>query len=178
MGGDPNRDGSGNNDLLYIPADFILCPSTSNAAPTAAGPCRTSAGATQNALDNSLFTNFLSSVGLGGVTGTPKRNSVYQPWTRRLDFHYELGLPPVNRFRVLVQADILNLLNLMDREFGVERFVTNQTYNPVTFSGIDPVSGKAVYRETAAGRLTPGNQYSTGNIASRWQARLGLRVNF
>ncbi|HEY6141130.1 MAG TPA: carboxypeptidase regulatory-like domain-containing protein [Thermoanaerobaculia bacterium] len=179
MGGDPNRDGSGNNDLLYIPTDFILCPSTSNGAPTAAAPCRTSAGVTQNALNNSLFTNFLDSVGLGNAAGTtPKRNSIYQPWTRRLDFHYELGLPPVNRFRVLVQADILNLLNLMDREFGVERFVTNQTYNAVTFSGIDPTTNKPVYRETAAGRLTPGNQYSTGNIASRWQGRLGLRVNF
>ena len=36
MGGDPNGDGSGNNDLLYIPTDLILCPSEpSNAAPNA-----------------------------------------------------------------------------------------------------------------------------------------------
>ena len=179
MGGDPNKDGSGNNDLLYIPSDFILCPSTANGAPSAAAPCRTSAGATQSPLANSLFTNFLDSVGLGNEAGTtPKRNSAYQPWTRRLDFHYELGLPPISRFRVLLQADILNLLNLMDRDFGVERFVSNGTYNAVTYSGQDPTTGKPVYRETASGRLTPGNEYSTANIGSRWQGRLGLRINF
>lgn len=179
LGGDPNKDGSSNNDLLFIPSDMILCPSTSNGAPTAAGPCRTSAGAVQNQLDISVWNNFLNSVGLQPGTGTaPKRNSLYQPWTRRLDFHYELGLPAINRFRVLVQADILNLLNLMDRDFGVERFVSNNTYMPVTYSGQDPVTGKPVYRETASGRLTPGNQYSTANLGSRWQGRLGLRINF
>jgi outer membrane receptor for ferrienterochelin and colicin len=179
MGGDPNKDGSGNNDLLFIPTDFILCSSTANAAPTAAAPCRTSAGANQNPLDISVWNNFLNSVGLQPGSGAaPKRNSLYQPWTRRLDFHYELGLPQIYHVRVLVQADILNLLNLMDREFGVERFVSNGTYNLVTYSGQDPTTGKPVYRETAAGRLTPGNQYSTANLASRWQGRLGLRVNF
>ncbi|HEV2721746.1 MAG TPA: hypothetical protein VG323_17135, partial [Thermoanaerobaculia bacterium] len=157
---------------------FILCPSTSNAAPNATSPCR-SATATQTPLDNSVFTNFLSSVGLGGQAGTaPKRNSAYQPWTRRLDFHYELGLPQFYHTRVLVQADILNLLNLFDKNSGVERFVVNNTYNPVTYSGQDPTTGKPVYRESAAGRLTPGNQFVTANLASRWQGRLGLRVNF
>src|SRR5207248_6443134 len=86
MGGDPNRDGSGNNDLLFIPADLILCPATSNGAPNATATCRTSAGVTQTALDKTLFTTFLNSVGLQAGTGTsPKRNSLQQPWTRRLD---------------------------------------------------------------------------------------------
>jgi hypothetical protein len=49
---------------------------------------------------------------------------------------------------------------------------------PVTYSGQDPTSGLPVYREAAAGRLTPGNQFSTGNLASRWQGRLGVRVSF
>ncbi|MDQ6801798.1 MAG: carboxypeptidase regulatory-like domain-containing protein [Acidobacteriota bacterium] len=179
LGGDPNRDGSGNNDLLFIPSDLILCPATSNAAPTAAGPCRTSGGATQTALDTNLFSTFLSSVGLKAGAGTaPLRNSLQQPWTRRLDFHYEIGLPPMWRTRILVQADVLNLMNMFDKNSGVEKFVTNNTYMPVTYSGQDPTTGKPVYRETAPGRLTPGNQFSTANLGSRWQGRLGLRVNF
>ena len=36
----------------------------------------------------------------------------------------------------------------------------------------------AGFCEAAANRLTPGNQFSTGNIASRWQGRLGVRVSF
>jgi outer membrane receptor protein involved in Fe transport len=179
MGGDPNRDGSSNNDLLFIPTDLILCPSTSNGAPNATAPCRTSGGTTQTPLDVNLWNTFLQSVGLKPGTGSaPLRNSLQQPWTRRLDFHYEIGLPPVWRTRVLVQADILNLMNVFDKNQGVERFVNNQTYMPVTYSGQDPTTGKPVYREAAGGRLTPGTQFSTANLGSRWQGRLGLRVNF
>ena len=179
MGGDPNRDGSSNNDLLFIPADLILCPATSNGTPTAAAPCRTSAGVTQTALDPALFATFLNSVGLkAGIGEAPKRNVLQQPWNRRMDFHYEIGLPQVFRARVLVQADVLNLLNMFDKNAGVEKFVNNGTYMPVTYSGQDPTTGKPVYREAASGRLTPGNQFSTANLGSRWQGRLGLRVNF
>ena len=179
MGGDPNRDGSGNNDLLFIPSDLILCPSTATAAPTAAGPCRTTAGVNQTPLDVNVFNNFLQSVGLKPGSGSaPLRNSLQQPWTRRLDFHYEIGLPQVFRTRVLISADILNLLNMFDKNQGVERFVNNQTYMPVTYSGQDPTTGKPVYRETALGRLTPGTQFSTANLGSRWQGRLGVRLNF
>jgi len=178
MGGDPNGDGSGNNDLLYIPANLILCPNNANAAPNATAVCRSNT-ATFQPLDKSAFDNFLTSVGYEPNSGeAPERNSLRQPWTRRLDFHYELGLPTLLGTQVSLQADILNFLNIFDDEAGIQRFVTNNTYMPVTYSGQDPTSGLPVYREAAAGRLTPGNQFSTANLASRWQGRLGIRINF
>jgi len=180
MNGDPNRDGSQNNDLLFVPGanNLILCPSTATSAPTAAGPCRT-ATATQTPLDVTKFYDFLKSVGVDPTSGSIlDRNNIRQPWTRRLDFHYEIGLPPLYSARLLVQADVLNVLNIFDKEAGVQRFVVNSTYFPITYSGQDPTSGKPVYREAAANRLTPGNQFSTANLGSRWQGRLGLRVNF
>jgi hypothetical protein len=176
MGGDANRDGSSNNDLLYLPgpSNMILCPSNAT-APTATAPC----GSGRNPIDISQLTNFLGSVGLDpNKTGNLERNSLRQPWTRRLDLHYGLGLPQFMGARVLIEADILNLLNLFDNESGVQRFVVNNTYMPVTYQGQDPTSGKPVYREAAAGRLTPRNQFATANTASRWQGRLGLRINF
>ena len=203
MGGDPNRDGSTNNDLLFVPAGgVILCPSSASAAPTAAGPCRTTAGATATPLDSSLFTNFLQSVGLNPASGQIlTRNLLRQPWTRRLDLHYGIGLPQVLGARVMIEADLLNALNMVDSKYGVERFVSNSTYSSVAFNGIDPATGKAVYREATTtncsaadvssgvagctattvrktGTLTLGNQFSTANLGSRWQGRLGLRVNF
>ena len=178
MGGDPNRDGSGNNDLLFIPSNLILCPSTANAAPNATAPCRSNS-ATFTPLDQSAFNNFLTSVGYEPNSGeAPERNSLRQPWTRRLDFHYELGLPTFMGIGVAIQADILNFLNVFDKDAGQQRFVLNNTYMPVTYSGQDPTTGLPVYREAATGRLTPGNQFSTGNLASRWQGRLGVRINF
>jgi Carboxypeptidase regulatory-like domain/TonB-dependent Receptor Plug Domain len=182
LAGDPNRDGSQNNDLLYIPTDLILCPTNATLAPSAAGPCRATVSGQQvvvNPLDKARFTDFLTSVGMEPGSGeTPERNSLRQPWTRRLDFHYELGLPELFSSRVSIQADILNLLNLFDEDSGIQRFVLNNTYQPVAFTGIDPATNLPVYREAAAGRLTPGNQFSTANLGSRWQGRLGLRVSF
>jgi hypothetical protein len=205
MGGDPNRDGSTNNDLLFVPsAGIILCPSSASGAPNATAPCRTSGGATATPLDASLFTNFLQSVGLNPASGQIlSRGVVRQPWTRRLDLHYGIGLPQFMRARVMIEADLLNALNMLDSKYGVERFVANSSYSSVAFNGIDPTTGKAVYREattatcsaadvsngvagcTAAGirkaagsTLTPGNQFSTANLGSRWQGRLGLRINF
>jgi len=205
MGGDPNRDGSTNNDLLFVPAaGIILCSSSASGAPNATAPCRTSAGATSTPLDSALYTNFLQSVGVDPAGGKIlNRNLLRQPWTRRLDLHYGLGLPQFMRARVMIEADLLNALNLVDNKYGVERFVANSTYSIVAFNGIDPTTGKAVYREattstcsaadvsggvagcTATGlrkssgsSLTPGNQFSTANLGSRWQGRLGLRINF
>jgi hypothetical protein len=178
MGGDPNGDGSSNNDLLYLPQQYILCPSSASAAPNATSACRSNSTSFAQ-LDPSLFNRFLESVGLEGNTGEIlERNIIRQPWTRRLDFHYEIGLPQIFGVRALVQADVLNLLNMFDEEAGVQRFVANNTYMPVTFSGIDPTTGRPVYREASANRLHPGNQFSTANLASRWQGRLGVRINF
>jgi hypothetical protein len=178
LGGDPNRDGSSNNDLLFIPTNLILCPSTSNAAPNATAPCRT-ATATQTPLPTSTWNTFLESVGYTPGSGeAPERNSLRQPWTRRLDFHYELGLPQIYGSRISIQADVLNVLHLFAKDVGVQRFVLNNTYQPVIYSGQDPTTGLPVYREAATSRLTPGNQFSTANIGSRWQGRLGVRISF
>jgi outer membrane receptor for ferrienterochelin and colicin len=203
MGGDPNRDGSTSNDLLFVPSNgIILCPSSASAAPTAAGACRTTAGANATPLDSALYTSFLQSVGLNPASGQIlSRNILRQPWTRRLDLHYGLGLPQILRARIMIEADLLNALNMIDSKYGVERFVSNSTYSAVAFNGIDPTTGKAVYREASTtncsaadvsggvagctattvrklGTLTVGNQFSTANLGSRWQGRLGLRVNF
>jgi hypothetical protein len=205
MGGDPNKDGSTNNDLLFVPANgIILCPSQASGAPNASAPCRTSAGATATPLDAGLFTTFLNSVGINPTAGKIlSRNIISAPWNRRLDLHYGVGLPQIMHARVTIEADLLNALNMIDSKYGVEQFVANSSYSSVAFNGIDPTTGKPVYREastalctatdvsngvtgcTAVGvrkasgsSLTPGNQISTANLGSRWQGRLGLRINF
>ncbi|HUJ14419.1 MAG TPA: carboxypeptidase regulatory-like domain-containing protein [Thermoanaerobaculia bacterium] len=176
MGGDVNKDGTGNDDLLYVPGtgNYILCPSNAT-TPTATAPC----GSGKSPLDAAKFENFLSSVGLNpGKAQILSRNNIFMPWTRRLDFHYELGLPPVYTARVSVTADVLNLLNMFNKNWGVAEFVANNTYTVVTYQGQDAATNKPIYKEAATNRLTPGNQFSTANIPSRWQGRLGLRITF
>ena len=172
--GDLNGDGSASNDLLYVPANaVILCPSTAR-TPTATAPC----GAGITPLDSAQFTNFLKSAGIDPNAGRIlDRYESFEPWTRQLDFHYELGLPEISQIRSNITLDVLNLLNMFDSNSGVVRYVSNQNYLPVALHGID-AAGTPIYRERAANSTRSGEQFSTADLRSRWQARLGLRLNF
>jgi hypothetical protein len=178
MGGDINGDGSSNNDLLYIPANVIVCPASANGAATATSPCRTSGGVDQAPITDQ-WVSFLQKFGADPTTNNaPERNSFRAPWTRRLDFSYELGLPQVMGTRISLQADILNVMNLINQDYGVQQFVTNNTYIPVNYIGNDPASGRPIYREAGTDRLKTESVFSTANLASRWQGRLGVRISF
>jgi hypothetical protein len=176
FGTDINKDRYSTNDLLYIPggADkMILCPSNAK-TPTATAPC----GAGITALDSTRFSDFISAAGLNpNQARILNKYESFEPWSRELDFHYGLELP-FKTVRTEIDADILNLLNLFDKNAGVVKYVSNQNYSPVAYQGIDAASGKPIYRERFNGALTPGNQFNIADLRSRWQARLGLRVSF
>jgi len=165
IGTDVNRDGFSTNDLLFIPGvDPII---------------QRNAGSTWTGDPTAQWAKFLEGAGLEAGSGeTLARYHSTEPWTRKMDFHYELGLPIINRFRTAITADVLNLLNMFDSEAGNVRYVPNQNYTPVTYQGIDAATGRPIYREAAANRLAEGGQFSRADVASRWQARLGLRLSF
>jgi outer membrane receptor for ferrienterochelin and colicin len=157
MGGDPNRDGFSTNDLLYVPGSP----------------------------DEVIFQDFtweqlqsyLSWHGIGGQ-GIVARNASASPWTRRFDFHYGLELP-VKVVRVQVTADLINLANLLDSDKGVTEYVAFGTTTPITVAGTDPATGKEIWRQNFSNSITdPSTAFSTSDVLSRWQARLGLRLSF
>ncbi len=189
FGTDINKDQYATNDLLFIPggADkLILCPSQTpgTTVPTAAAPC----GTGRTALDSNIFQNFISSAGIDpSKARILNKYESHEPWSRELDLHYALELP-VRMIRTEIDADILNFLHLLKKDWGNVYFVDNQNTSPVTYLGQDPGTGKPVYREASTtlnadgtrsfGSLTPGRQFSAADIPSRWQARLGLRLSF
>lgn len=163
MSGDPNRDGFTTNDLISIPAsaDAIIL--------------RNFAG---QDIPYSTLAEYLSHAGLDATAGgIVDRNSSREPWSRQLDFHYGIDLP-IRMVDAGLTFDLMNLLNLVDSDQGVTRFVANQSHTPVRFTGIDPTTGKPIYQEAANGSLRPGAQFSTADLRSRWQMKLGLRLSF
>jgi outer membrane receptor for ferrienterochelin and colicin len=165
IGTDVNRDGFSTNDLLFIPTVNPII--------------QKNAGSTWTGDPTEQWAKFLAGAGLEAGSGeTLARYHSTEPWTRKMDFHYELGLPIINRFRSAITADVLNLLNMFDSDSGNVRYVPNQNYTPVTYQGIDAATGRPIYREAAANRLAEGGQFSRADVASRWQARLGLRLSF
>lgn len=179
LGASVNGDFNTSNDLMYIPSGadaFILCPSGSNAAPNASAACRSSS-ATFTPIDGNRLFNYLSAAGIDGRGRIIDRYEPSGLWSRQLDLHYELGLP-VQRFRPTVTFDILNILNMIDAENGNVYFVANQNVTVVGYNGIDPTTGKPVYREFFNGALNPGAQFTLADTRSRWTARIGVRVSF
>jgi Carboxypeptidase regulatory-like domain/TonB-dependent Receptor Plug Domain len=163
MGGDPNTDGLTSNDLLYVPssADQIILQDSSG-----------------NVIDYGVFADFLAAAGVDATAGRiVSANESLAPWTHQMDFHYELGLP-ISKTRASVTFDIINFLNMLDSNNGVMRYVAFSTNTPVTYRGIDSATGKPIYRANSSTALEPGHQFSTADLRSRWQARVGLRVSF
>ncbi|HEX3069517.1 MAG TPA: TonB-dependent receptor [Thermoanaerobaculia bacterium] len=184
---DVNHDTNASNDLLYVPggADkVILCPSNATAA-TATNPC-----GTRTALSSQLLSDYLTFAGIDpDHARVLNKYESFEPWTRKLDFHYALSLP-IKVAHTEVSFDMLNLMHFFSKDDGNVYFVSNQNVTPVNYLGQDPTSGKPIYRENSTtfvtgsttnrsfGSLTPGRQFSIADLSSRWQARLGLRITY
>ena len=164
FGTDVNGDGQSSNDLLYIPAsgDEVIIQNSA-----------------RQVVPYSVFADYLRGAGLDPNAGRAmERYEATEPWTRQLDLHYELGLPAFSGFSTILTADVVNMLAMIDKDYGNVEYVPNQNFSPITYAGLDAATGKPIYRERFNGALDPGSQYSLATDRSRWQARLGVRVTF
>jgi hypothetical protein len=160
MGGDANKDGASGNELIYVPNAYSDVVWKGTGAPTEA-----------------KWNEFLSKTGLDAYRGrVSERNALDAPWTHTLDFHYDFEIP-ITAVKAQVTFDVLNLINLVDSDSGLMRYVFNQTYSPLTYSGQDAASGKPIYT-VSSGALDEGKQYSTNTLRSRWQIKLGARLTY
>jgi outer membrane receptor for ferrienterochelin and colicin len=166
---DPNGDGYNTNDLLYVPEAGQVIFQYLNG---------TTVDPNTNVTAEQAFFNYLGYLGVDPNSGRIlDRYEFTEPWTRQLDLHYALGVP-IRRFRTEVTADVTNLLNLFNEEWGVVKFVSNQNATPVSYRGVDPATGKFIYRENFNSAFSTGSQFSVADTRSRWTARLGVRVSF
>jgi hypothetical protein len=160
MLGDANKDGTGNNELLFVPQNYGDVVWRGAGAPTEA-----------------QWNDYLSMTGLDKYRGRVEpRNALDAPWVHSLDFHYDITLP-ITVVQVQLTFDVMNLLNLLNSNWGLIRFVSNQTYSALTYSGVDSATGKPIYT-VASGALNDGRQYTTNNLRSRYQLKWGARISF
>jgi hypothetical protein len=161
MGGDPNNDGASGNDQLFVPRNYSDVVWKGAGAPT-----------------EDQWNTFLSTTGLDKYRGqVAPRNALDAPWIHSLDFHYDVTLP-ISVVQVQLTFDVLNLINLLDSNTGLLRYVSFQTYTALTASKTpDPATGKPIYT-VSSGALNPGVQYTTNDLRSRYQLKWGARVSF
>jgi len=161
---DANGDGVRGNDLLYIPR----------------GPGDVLFGSAEEEARFWAYVNSNAylSAHLGQVAG---RNDAYGSWVNSFDLRISQELPGLfGDNRAEIWLDVLNVGNLINKEWGhidevfVPGFGTPQGIGVVDYGGIDPATGRYVYRFS-----TPGSEVRRDNVGeSRWALQIGFRYRF
>jgi hypothetical protein len=165
--GDPNGDSNNGNDLVYIPNGIGDVIFTDSSGKVLADQMTTWL----------QFNAFIShDPGLNAARGTiVPRNASRYPWQHSLDARIaqDIPIPGLRDNRLQITLDIVNVLNLINKNWGKSYYVSNQNDAFWTFNGYDAATGKEkiYYTDRTTAVLT-------SNLGSRWGAQLGLRYSF
>jgi hypothetical protein len=171
--GDLNRDGSPNNDLIYVPAnqnEINLVDITDGS-----GNVITSAAEQWINLDNYISSDSYLSKMRGEYA---QRNGARTPWNTSLDLRLsnQIYFGKNKKQNIQLMLDIINITNLIYKKWGYQYFVPNTTnagYSLLTVRSVNG-SGVATYQFNSQ----TSKPYQVDPIASRWQMQLGIRYNF
>jgi hypothetical protein len=167
--GDVNGDGTGGNDLIYIPRDqseiqFVDCPTTcgSNITP-------------QQQWD--AFNAFIEQDPyLRSHRGEiAERFGAVNPWYTNVDLRIlqDLAFGNITRHTFQLSVDVLNIGNLIDSDWGVRKVATASAASPLILTGFDG-GGAPVFNFTG-----PSETFiDDPSLLSRWRAQVGLRYFF
>jgi hypothetical protein len=172
---DENADGQG-NDIVYVPADVydpaeIRFRNITNAQ----GQITTTIAQQQAALDA-----FIDKVDcLRNSRGQLlSRNTCRSPWLNNIDLSVRQALPTLRGQNVSVQWDIFNFGNLLNRNWGLQRYATDVGFPGVRLLdrvGTATVNGVVIPEYTFNVGL-PFDTYRTA--ASNYRMQLSLRYSF
>ncbi len=164
--GDVNGDGSGSNDLIYIPA------SQSDIALADPGQW--------TALDAFIRQDKYLSQNRGKIA---ERFGLLNPWYQTLDLRILQDIrfgTGSKQSTIQVSFDILNLTNLLNSAWGVRKVASSAATSPLTCGFIDENGdSQGCLIEDGAPRLTFNGAQKTfiddPDVTSRWQMQLGVR---
>ena len=156
---DANGDGRFGNDLLYIPAGR--------------GDVLFGSAAEENAFWNYVAQDEYLLSHLGQVAG---RNEAFSKWVNSFDVRISQELPGFfEGNKAEIWLDILNVGNLIDKEWGqIDEIPFPLSRGVVEYGGIDPATGRYVYRFNTP---DPSTIYDDRGV-SRWAVQVGFRYSF
>jgi outer membrane receptor protein involved in Fe transport len=163
-GGDINNDGSGTNDLIYIPTSAEITGMTFTGGPS----------------QGVAYDQFISQDDyLSGRRGQyAERYGALSPWRGKWDFkfmqdyNFKISSASDKKNTIQFSIDVLNLGNLLNSDWGLVQVPTS--VQPIGVS-VDQVTKIPTY--TFNGAQTKTFNYDA-SLASRWQAQFGIRYIF
>jgi Carboxypeptidase regulatory-like domain len=162
--GDINGDGSGLNDLIFIPTDAQIDQMTFSGDAT-------SAGAQRAAFKSYIAQDDYLSENRGEFA---EKYASLSPWFSRLDMRILQDIKIAGSQNVQLSIDILNFGNLINSNLGVRQFASQTGLLQPVAVGFD-ANNAPVYTFDPSQKSTFFNDFS---LASRWQLQLGLRYSF
>jgi hypothetical protein len=161
--GDMNGDGSTNNDLIYVPLDARLATEIQFAQ----------SGTLTPAAQAAAFEQFISSNDcLNSQRGTiMNRNTCRTPWTKKLDVDIRQSLPTIRGQNFMLQLDIFNFLNLLNRSWGAQDLGSSNSPNILSRRSFIGQQGIYTFNPSFS-------QFSTQRVESNYAMQLQLRYTF
>lgn len=161
--GDINNDGSGLNDLLYIPTNAEI-DQMAFSGDAAAQTAQRTAFKSYIAQDDYLSEN------RGKYA---EKYAALSPWFSKWDMRVMQEVKFNNGHSIQLSLDILNIGNLISSSWGVRQVATNTgLVQPI---GVSVAGGVPTFTFDTAQKSTFFNDFS---LNSRWQMQIGLRYNF
>jgi hypothetical protein len=161
--GDANADGQRFNDLVYVPAD-------ENDVVIEDG--------SWDVLDRFISEFDDLSDARGSVV---ERNSARISWQNILDLQLAQEIQTVRGQRVEITANVLNVLNLLNSDWGQRQFLQFDNVSIWDFGGYAE-DGRPVisFSDERLNEIIDDRDslYSTDDLGSRWQLQLGVRYTF
>ncbi|GAA0534328.1 TonB-dependent receptor [Chitinophaga japonensis] len=175
-GGDINNDGTGTNDLLYVPTDAEI-DVMQFAAFTDQNGVVQDAAAQRQALKQFIAQDKYLRERRGDYTG---KYAGENPWVNQLDLRIlqDFVIRGKKREQTLqLSIDFVNIGNLINSSWGVVKYATTSGYfQPLSvIPAADPTAAPPTYRFDPSLRST---FTSSPDLQSRWQMQLGLRYRF
>lgn len=171
-GGDINNDGTGTNDLLYVPTDAEINNMQFSPLTDVNGIVQ-DAAAQRQALRNYIANDDYLSERRGNYT---EKYAGENPWVSQVDLRILQDFiinPKTKPSTLQVSFDFVNIGNLLNSNWGVVKYATTSGYfQPLS---INYNSNAPVYQFDPSLRST----FTTSpDLQSRWQMQIGLRYIF
>lgn len=106
------------------------------------------------------------------------RNVCEEPWRNRVDTRFTFRIPTFSAQNVELTFDVLNFLNLLNEDWGLNEGVQFQTIELLALRGWDDANNRGIFQPAGGLRLdenSNANPFQTFDPSSRWQAQFGLK---
>jgi hypothetical protein len=178
---DPTGDdlgSNGNNDLIYIPtAQEVSNMKFDVISQAATGYTRTEAQQRED-LERLISNDKYLSKHRGEAA---EKYAARTPFEHVFDFKLVQVIPIIKQHKLEVTFDILNVGNLLNKEWGRTYFINNNVATPLTFRKWDAATNTPVFQYdrrrvvNGDGEETP---YVINTFTARWRGQIGLRYSF